>query len=135
MEAARVAHAQGTAVLIVTARSTRYRHHTGMWLALHGVPSDAMWMRAARDMRPDYEVKRGILAAIRRRYRPVHAWDDNPSVLRLWAEEGIPATTVPGWDDPVARATEADVPRDALTRGRTALGRAGGGAEATTGDR
>ncbi|MFJ5228194.1 hypothetical protein [Streptomyces sp. NPDC088400] len=102
VEAAHAARARGAAVLIVTARSTRYRHHTAMWLALHGVPSDAMWMRAARDMRPDYEVKRGILAAIRRRYRPVHAWDDNPNVLRLWAEEGIPATTVPGWNAPVA---------------------------------
>lgn len=96
--AARAAERDGLAVLIVTGRSVRYRPHTAMWLALHEVPSEAMFMRAARDYRPDYEVKRDILGSIRTRYRPVHAWDDNPAVLRLWAEEGIPTTVVPGWD-------------------------------------
>lgn len=77
VEAARAAHA----VLIVTARTVLFRPHTAMWLALHEVPSDAMWMRAARDGRPDYEVMRSILARVRERYVPVHAWDDNPAVL------------------------------------------------------
>ncbi|MFG3259776.1 hypothetical protein [Streptomyces sp. NPDC048172] len=98
VEAAREAHAAGLAVLVVTARTVRFRPHTAMWLALHRVPSDAMWMRADRDGRPDYEVKRDILARIRERYHPVHAWDDNPNVLALWAREGIPATVVAGWD-------------------------------------
>ncbi|WP_326690534.1 MULTISPECIES: hypothetical protein [unclassified Streptomyces] len=98
IDAAHTAHQNGLAVLVVTARSVRYRPHTAMWLALHGVPSDAMWMRATGDGRPDYEVKRDILARIRRRFRPVHAWDDNPHVLELWTEEGIPTTVVPGWD-------------------------------------
>ncbi|MDK1475827.1 hypothetical protein QNO07_20800 [Streptomyces sp. 549] len=98
--AARAAHERGQAVLIVTARTVRYRPHTAMWLALHGVPSDTMWMRAAHDGRPDYEVKRDVLASIRRRFRPVHAWDDNPNVLRLWRSEGIPVTVVPGWHEP-----------------------------------
>ncbi|MET8676571.1 hypothetical protein ABZW18_02940 [Streptomyces sp. NPDC004647] len=99
VDAARAAHAAGMAVLIVTARTARFRHHTAMWLALHDVPSDAMWMRANGDGRPDVEVKRDILARIRTRFTPVHAWDDNPNVLRLWAEKGIPATVVPGWED------------------------------------
>lgn len=99
VEAARAAHAGGLAVLIVTARTVAFRPHTAMWLALHEVPSDAMWMRATRDGRPDYEVKRSILARVRERYVPVHAWDDNPNVLRLWAEEGIPTTVVPGWGE------------------------------------
>lgn len=98
VDAARTHHAAGRAVLIVTARAARYRHHTAWWLALHGVPSDAMWMRGHNDYRPDYEVKRDILASIRRRYRPVMAYDDNPAVLQLWREEGIPITVVPGWD-------------------------------------
>jgi FMN phosphatase YigB (HAD superfamily) len=108
--AARAEHAAGRAVLIVTARSVRYRAHTAMWLALHDVPSDAMWMRAARDMRPDYEVKRDILAAIRRRYRPVAAWDDNPAVLRLWREQGIAVRVVPGWDGEAGEAPANGVP-------------------------
>ncbi|SES03663.1 hypothetical protein [Streptomyces qinglanensis] len=97
--AAHEARAAGLGVLVVTARSVRFRPHTAMWLALHGVPSDAMWMRAHHDQRPDYEVKRSILARIRERWRPVHAWDDNPAVLALWAEEGIPTTVVPGWGE------------------------------------
>lgn len=98
VEAARREQAAGRAVLIVTARQARYRNLTAMWLALHGVPSDAMWMRGDHDHRPDYGVKREILAWIRALYRPVHAFDDNPSVLELWAEENIPVTVVPGWD-------------------------------------
>lgn len=57
-----------------------------------------MWMRAHNDHRPDYLVERDILRRIRTLYHPVHAWDDNPTVLQLWAEEGIPTTVVPGWD-------------------------------------
>lgn len=44
---------------------------------------------------------RDILARIRTRYQPVAAWDDNPAVLRLSSEEGIPATVVRGWDGAV----------------------------------
>ncbi|WP_030898635.1 hypothetical protein [Streptomyces sp. NRRL F-5126] len=99
VQAAREAHAEGLAVLIVTARETRWRNHTAMWLALNDVPSDAMWMRARGDYRPDFEVKRDILAGIRTRYRPVAAWDDNPAVIELWRGEGVPVHVVPGWDD------------------------------------
>ena len=100
VDAAHAVHASGRAVLIVTARSVRYRPHTAMWLALHGVPSEAMWMRARGDGRPDRAVKRDILHRIRARFEPVHAYDDNPDVLDLWRSEGIPVTVVPGWDGP-----------------------------------
>jgi phosphoglycolate phosphatase-like HAD superfamily hydrolase len=97
VEAAHREQDAGRAVLIVTARAARYRNLTAMWLALHGVPSDAMWMRRDGDYRPDYEVKQDILRRIRQLYRPVAAWDDNPNVIRLWEAEGIPVTVVPGW--------------------------------------
>lgn len=103
VDAARREHAEGRAVLIVTARQARYRNLTAMWLALHDVPSEAMWMRGVGDYRPDYEVKRDILTRIRVRYRPVAAWDDNPAIVRLWREEGIPVHVVPGWDEPLLR--------------------------------
>lgn len=89
----------GMPVLIVTARSARYRNSTAFWLAMHRIPSDAMWMRADGDYRPDVEVKREILAKIRKSFNPVHAYDDNPSIVALWRSEGIPCTVVPGWDD------------------------------------
>ena len=53
--------------------------------------------RASYDNRPDYEVKRDILRELRESYEIIHAWDDNPSVIKLWQEEGIPVTIVPGW--------------------------------------
>lgn len=97
VDAAISEHVAGRAVLIVTARQARYRNVTAMWLAIHGVPSDAMFMRATGDSRPDFEVKAEILAKIRQRWTPVAAWDDNPAVIRLWEQEGIPVTVVPGW--------------------------------------
>lgn len=99
-----VNHAQcasllGNKVIIVTARRHMWRHHTAWWLAMHGVPSDALFMRGNRDNRPDYLVKKDILNTIRKAYNVIHAVDDNPSIIRLWQEEGIPHTVVPGWED------------------------------------
>ena len=91
------AKADGHAILIVTARVAKWRNITASWLAVNGVPSDAMFMRGNKDMRPDYEVKKGILDKIRKTWDVVHAMDDNPSVIALWQEEGIPVTRVPGW--------------------------------------
>lgn len=99
VNSARLAHSLGLEVLVVTARKQVWRHHTAWWLAVNEVPSSALYMRANHDNRKDYEVKRGILARIRSRYEVIHAWDDNPAVLRLWEEEGIPHTVVPGWID------------------------------------
>lgn len=96
---AHMAHLLGHAVLIVTARKWKWRHHTAWFLAMHGIPSDMLMMRADNDHRPDYEVKRDMLATIRKAYNVIHAVDDNPNVIRLWQEEGIPTTIVPGWMD------------------------------------
>lgn len=98
VEAARRSEAEGVAPLIVTARQARYRNVTAFWLAMHEIPSEVLYMRATGDMRPDYEVKRDILASILRSYDVIEAWDDNPSVIRLWTESRIPSViTVPGW--------------------------------------
>jgi FMN phosphatase YigB (HAD superfamily) len=96
--AAQMAHLLGHAVLIVTARMHRYRNHTAFWLAMHGIPSDALFMRADEDYRKDYEVKGDMLTTIRKAWNPIHAWDDNPSIIQLWNDEGIPCTVVPGWN-------------------------------------
>lgn len=99
VDMARQAKQAGHDVIVVTARGSQYRHHTAMWLAQHGVPSDAMYMRAHHDQRPDYEVKKDILGRISKTWNVVHAVDDNPSVLRLWHEHDIPTTRVPGWPE------------------------------------
>jgi hypothetical protein len=92
------AHMLGTKILIVTARRHMYRHHTAMFLALNGIPSDALYMRGNKDGRKDYEVKSDILHTIKKRgYNVIHAIDDNPSVIRLWKEANIPVTIVEGY--------------------------------------
>jgi hypothetical protein len=65
---------------------------------MHDVPSDALFMRGNLDNRKDYEVKKDILSTIRQAWNPIHAWDDNPSIIKLWTEEKIPCTIVDGWD-------------------------------------
>lgn len=89
----------GHDVIVVTARKAQWRPHTAMWLAQNNVPSDAMFMRANDDQRPDYEVKNDILQRISKSWDVVHAVDDNPHVLRLWDEHKIPTTQVPGWQE------------------------------------
>jgi phosphoglycolate phosphatase-like HAD superfamily hydrolase len=96
---AMVAHLLGHAIIIVTARKAMWRDHTAWWLAMHGVPSDAMFMRGNKDSRPDYLVKKDILDAMLHTWDVVHAVDDNPSVIALWQEHGIPTTIVEGWED------------------------------------
>lgn len=97
VDMAREFAASGHAVIVVTARRARWRHHTAWWLAMHDVPSTALFMRADHDHRTDVLVKRDILARIRQTWEPIHAVDDNPSVIALWEQEGIPVTQVPGW--------------------------------------
>jgi beta-phosphoglucomutase-like phosphatase (HAD superfamily) len=96
-EAALQTHAQGRAVVIVTGRASRWRHHTAWWLALNNVPSDALLMRANNDNRPDALVKINMLNQIQLSWRPIWVFDDNPSTIRVWQNAGIPVTVVPGW--------------------------------------
>lgn len=89
----------GVARLVVTARSRRFERHTLWWLLLNGFHADGQWHREDWDQRPDFEVKRDILADIRGAgYNPVFAIDDNPSVLELWRQESIPFLKIPGWE-------------------------------------
>lgn len=99
VNAAQIAHMMGHEVLIVTARKHMWRHHTAWWLAMHNVPSDMLMMRGNEDNRKDYEVKKDMLETIRQGYDVIHAWDDNINIIRLWEENGIPTTIVPGWED------------------------------------
>jgi hypothetical protein len=99
VNSAQMAHMLGHAVLVVTARKHMWRHHTAWWLALHNVPSDMLMMRGNEDNRKDYEVKKDMLDTLRKAYDIIHAWDDNINIIRLWQENGIPTTIVPGWEE------------------------------------
>jgi len=99
-QAARDCVDAGIAPLVVTARKTRWRNHTAMWLALHDIPSEGMWMRPDTSGHADDQVKDAILARIQANGLTVlHAFDDNPRIVRLWASKRIPVTVVPGWED------------------------------------
>lgn len=83
--------------IIVTARDMKYYYPSLWWMLLHGIEPDDMFMRGFKDQRPDNEVKEDILVEIRKRYTPVLAIDDNPSVLAVWEKNNIPTIEIPGW--------------------------------------
>lgn len=99
LEDLRAALAAGHHVFIVTARNEKWLELTMNWLGQVGAEFHGIHARGLEDQRPDREVKRDILEIIRRTHEVVHAWDDNPNVIALWEEEGIPVTVVPGWED------------------------------------
>ena len=92
-----MAKQRGYDILVVTARMAKWRNSTAMWLAMHNIPSDALFMRGDEDHRKDYLVKKDILTQIQKTWDVVHAVDDNPSVIALWKENGIKTTTIPGF--------------------------------------
>lgn len=89
---------QGYKVIVVTARQEKYRAHTSWWLSEQGLHPDEHHHRQNGDFRKDVEIKREILADLRKRYDIVQAWDDNPAIIELWKSEGIDTVEVPGWE-------------------------------------
>lgn len=92
-------HDAGTHILVVTAREQKWHTLSTGWLEHHGIPFHEIHMRATGDFRKDRIIKAEILAELAERFDVQHAYDDNPSVLALWEELGIPATVVPGWGE------------------------------------
>lgn len=95
--AARECHAAGTVVLVVTAREHKWHALTTNWLEHNRIPFHEIHMRTTGDFRKDRIIKAEILAGLTDRYSIQHAYDDNPAIIGLWEEMGIPATVVPGW--------------------------------------
>ena len=88
----------GHRILIVTARMEHWRSVTQTWLDTQLTrPVTDLVMRADRDFRPDFHVKREIYDALSRNFSIVHACDDNPVIVALWNEIGIPVKVIPGW--------------------------------------
>lgn len=100
LNAYREHRAAGHGILVMTARKERWRPHTAGWLAAHNVWHDALYMRGDADDRPDAAVKADLLRIARQQgWNIIHAYDDNPSIVKLWEMEGIPCTVVPGWPE------------------------------------
>jgi phosphoglycolate phosphatase-like HAD superfamily hydrolase len=90
-------NAEGLRVIVVTARQEEWRPLTEAWLFHHGAPHSGLLMRAQNDKRKDKIIKGEILDSLLETYDIQHAYDDNPSIIELWQERGIPHTHVPGW--------------------------------------
>ena len=89
--------AEGRAIIVVTAREERWGILAHNWITHHGLFYDELHMRPTGDFRPDTVIKRELHARFASKYNIVHAYDDNPSIVALWRELGIPTTIVPGW--------------------------------------
>jgi hypothetical protein len=98
LAAARKAHADGLAVLVGTGMNEHYRRQTSWWFADHATHIDELDMRPDLDYRKDFIVKGEMLTRWRQKYNIIGAYDDNPGVITLWENEGIPVTVVPGWE-------------------------------------
>ena len=76
-------------IFIVSGRPDSHREETTTWLINNGVPFVSILMRRASDHRPDTDVKFEIL---RRYFNPNNVekvFDDRPSVIRMWRENGL----------------------------------------------
>jgi hypothetical protein len=92
-------HDAGHVILVVTARRQQWLGVTQAWLERHlPVPFDGPFHRADDDYRPDVQVKRDIFRYLARHYDIRGAIDDNPGVIALWDELGVPVEVVPGWE-------------------------------------
>lgn len=99
LEAVKRAAMDGKFVAIFTGCSDDFQDVFHGWLSRYGVHWDMVMMREAGDFRKDVAVKREMLEYLRAHgHNVVHAWDDNPNVVReVWEAEGVPTTVVPGW--------------------------------------
>jgi len=92
-------HGTGHIILVVTARMQKWEPATRRWLdRFMPVPFDGPFHRQDGDTRPDIQVKREIHKYLSRHYDIRGAVDDNPNVIALWDELGIPTTIIPGWE-------------------------------------
>lgn len=85
-------------IIIVTSRKEKWRSLTSFWMAKNDIGHHALFMRKDDDNRSDYKVKEDILHKIKEHWTVVHAFDDNPNVIKLWKDYGIPTTKIGSWD-------------------------------------
>lgn len=98
--------AQGHHIIFVTGRMQRWEELTVTYINLNAGPLMRQWfgpfMRDDGDHRSDVDVKRDIHFQLTKWWNIVGAIDDNPNIIALWKELGIPVDVVPGWDHEAA---------------------------------
>lgn len=93
-------HSRGLEILIVTGRDAWTHALTDQWLREHlPVRHAGIYMRRNGDFRSNLEVKRDIHSRLERTYDIRAAIDDDPEILGLWQQLGIPVAMVLDWGD------------------------------------
>lgn len=88
-------HRRGRAILIVTGRDDWSEALTVLWLTEHlPVPTAGVHMRRDGDFRSNTAVKREIHGRLEKSYDIRAAIDDDPEIVGLWHELGIPVAMV-----------------------------------------
>lgn len=92
-------YAMGAKVIIITARSEKYRTSTTIWANRYHSHISEIHMRPVGDLREDAEVKYEILHRyILPKYDIYRAYEDHPEVVKMMEKEGLPVTMVGGWE-------------------------------------
>ena len=79
-----------TRMIIASGRGEENRPETEKWLSDHEVWYLNLYMRKAKDSRPDNIVKKEILDQIRAEHgEPYMVFDDRNSVCAMWRENGV----------------------------------------------
>jgi len=82
-------------LLFCSGRRESEREDTLEALSRFFPPMPMLWMRKDKDYRPDTEVKADMLETLRNQgFNPVMAFDDRPSVIRMWKEHGLTVADV-----------------------------------------
>lgn len=86
---------KGSAVWIWTGRSDAVKDKTVRWLKLHGVPYDQLIMRPHGDQTSTTLLKKLWLNDCPvPKHRVLCAFDDDPRIIKMLGEEGIPSYQV-----------------------------------------
>lgn len=87
---ARILYRSGLKIIICSGRELVYWNQTVDWLSRHDVPWDHIYMRAAKDYRPDDVIKAELLAKIRTDgFAPLFVVDDRDRVVAMWRAAGL----------------------------------------------
>ena len=78
-------------IIIFSGRTDKFIQVTMEWLEKHSVPHDELYMRKAKDNRPDNIIKKELYDAyIKDKYDVMAVFDDRLQVCRLWHDLGLP---------------------------------------------
>ena len=92
-------HDSGYVIIVCSGRNEKHRELTDQQLAFGKLEYHALMMRGNDDYRPDWEVKREMLADMRiEGLDPKIAVDDRPSVVMMWRDNGLTCFDVGGWE-------------------------------------